>query len=77
MILSMILNAGLVSILYPFAVFGYALMEEGRPKNTFWTAMSYYTILILTLKLIVQLDIWYMVGVDQLYYSIDVRLPQQ
>jgi hypothetical protein len=31
MILSMILNAGLISIVYPFAVFGYALMEEGRP----------------------------------------------
>jgi hypothetical protein len=75
MILSMILNAGLISILYPFAVFGYALMEEGRPKKSFWTAMSYYTILILTLKLVVQLDIWYMLGIDSVYYSIDVRVP--
>lgn len=53
MILSMILNAGLVSIIYPFAVFGYALMEEGRPGKWFWNMMSSYTIVILTLKLIV------------------------
>jgi hypothetical protein len=32
MIISMITNAGFISILYPFMVFGYALMEEGRPK---------------------------------------------
>lgn len=74
MILSMILNAGLISIIYPFAVFGYALMEEGRPKKAFWNAMSYYTILILTLKLVVQLDVWYMLGINSIYYSIDVRL---
>lgn len=31
MILSQVWNAGLVSIALPFAVFGYALMEEARP----------------------------------------------
>jgi hypothetical protein len=64
MILSMILNAGLVSIIYPFAVFGYALMEEGRPGKWFWNMMTSYTIVILTLKLIVQLDLWYAIGLD-------------
>ena len=31
MILSMMKNAGLISLIYPFAVFGYALMEEMKP----------------------------------------------
>jgi hypothetical protein len=68
MILSMILNAGLVSIFYPFAVFGYALMEEGRPKSQFWSIMSIYTIFVLALKFIVQLDMWYAMGMDHTYY---------
>ena len=69
MILSMILNAGLVSILYPFAVFGYALMEEGRPKNQFWNIMSIYTIFVLSLKFLAQLDIWYAIGMESVYYQ--------
>jgi hypothetical protein len=39
MILSMILNAGCISLLYPLAVFGYALMEEERPGRHFWKSM--------------------------------------
>jgi hypothetical protein len=76
MIVSMILNAGLISILYPFAVFGYALMEEGRPKSLFWTFISNYTLFILTMKLIVQLDIWFLVGVTDTYYALDVSSIQ-
>lgn len=33
MIMSMMKNAGLISIIYPFAVFGYALMQEMKPKK--------------------------------------------
>lgn len=73
MILSMVLNAGLVSILYPFAVFGYALMEEGRPGKWFWNMMSSYTIVILLLKLIVSLDLWYLIGIERVYGFINVR----
>jgi hypothetical protein len=32
MILSMYMNAGLISIFYPLTVFGYALIEESRPN---------------------------------------------
>ena len=56
MILSQILNAGLVSILLPFAVFGYALMEEGRPGKDFWRIVKIYVIVILFLKFLVNLD---------------------
>ncbi len=50
MILSMITNAGLISILYPFMVFGYALMEEGRPKKHFWNLAAFYTTFIIFMK---------------------------
>lgn len=69
MIMSMILNAGLISILYPFAVFGYALMEEGRPGKWFWNTMSSYTIIILFIKLIAQLDIWFAIELANPYYT--------
>lgn len=75
MILSQILNAGLVSIAYPFAVFGYALMEEGRPGKSFWRTMTVYTFIILFLKFLVQLDFWKDFGVDESYNSFNVRMP--
>jgi len=36
MILSMYMNAGLISIFYPLTVFGYALIEESRPNMKYW-----------------------------------------
>ena len=74
MIFSMIHNAGLVSILYPFAVFGYALMEEGRPGKVFWNMMSGYTIFILFMKLIVNLDMWILFGFDEVYTGLNVSI---
>jgi len=52
MIVSQIQNAGLISIAYPFAVFGYALMEELRPGRKFWEYMLVYTLFILFMKFI-------------------------
>lgn len=56
MILSQIYNAGVISILFPFAVFGYALMEEKRPGKKFWDTMLKYTIFILFCKFTIQLE---------------------
>jgi hypothetical protein len=33
MIMSMYQNAGLISLFYPIAVFGFAALEEKRPKK--------------------------------------------
>ena len=56
MIVSQIHNAGLISIILPFAVFGYALMEEGRPGWFFWRFIKIYILIILFLKFIINLD---------------------
>jgi hypothetical protein len=58
MVLSMVFNAGFISILYPLGVFGYALMEEGRPGKWFWKIMLNYTLTILFIKFLVQLQFW-------------------
>lgn len=56
MILSMYMNAGFISLPYPFAVFGWALLEERRPGKKFWIFIRYYTTAILGFKFILNLD---------------------
>jgi hypothetical protein len=62
MILSMCWNAGFISILYPLAVFGYALMEEARPSKYYWIFITFYTVLIILVKTLFQLDIWFFIN---------------
>jgi hypothetical protein len=50
MIISMMKNAGLISIIYPMIVFGYALMEEVNPKKQFWYAILIYTEVLIMIK---------------------------
>lgn len=56
MMLSMYQNAGLMSIIYPISIFGYALIEENRPKKGYWDLIRVYTIFILLLKLVANLS---------------------
>lgn len=53
----MYINAGVVVIVYPFAVFGFALLEESRPGKSFWRFMLSYSLFILILKFIINLNI--------------------
>ena len=46
-------SAGMITIIYPFVVFGYALIEEQRPGKYFWDMMTKYTIFILLMKFFV------------------------
>lgn len=56
MISSLFTNAGIVSIMYPFAVFGMALLEETRPGKRFWRFILSYSLSILLLKYISNLS---------------------
>jgi hypothetical protein len=67
MILSMYWNAGLISLGYPIAVFGYALIEETRPGKKFWTIMIVYTMMILITKFVLQLPFWKETKVDAIF----------
>jgi len=52
MIVSMMKNAGLISILYPLVVFGYSLMEEINPRKRIWYMLMVYTELLILAKFI-------------------------
>lgn len=58
MIVSMMKNGGLISIAYPFIVFGYALMEEINPSRKFWYAILIYTEFLIMIKFLFQLQFW-------------------
>jgi hypothetical protein len=57
MMLSMFTNAGLISIMYPISIFGFALLEETRPRKQYWTFIRIYTTLILLVKFLFNLSI--------------------
>lgn len=78
MILSMCWNAGFISILYPLAVFGYALMEEARPSKYFWIFITFYTVFVILMKTLFQLDIWFYINSSlyQLNYPDKYTLEQ-
>jgi hypothetical protein len=50
-------NAGLVSLFYPLAVFGYGLLEEKRPDKAFWKIVLKYSITLLFGKILINLEI--------------------
>jgi len=52
MIVSMMVNAGLISLLYPFMVLGYGIMEEYSPRKRFWKITMLYTVFLIVLKFI-------------------------
>lgn len=54
----MMINGGLVSLIYPFAVFGYAILQEDSPKKNFWNFIMVYTCFVILLKVVAQLVIW-------------------
>jgi hypothetical protein len=58
MILSMYQNAGLISLFYPIAVFGWAQLEEKRPGVQFWIVVRWYTTFLLFFKFMLNLDIF-------------------
>ena len=59
MIVSMMKNAGLISILYPMVVFGYSLMEEINPRKRVWYMLMIYTELLILTKFVFQLSFWH------------------
>ena len=78
MLLVAILQPGVLSLIYPFAVFGYALFEETRPGSKFWYMMLGYTQVLTVVEFALSLNFWYefqgefflkLVNVLEKYYS--------
>jgi hypothetical protein len=58
MIISMMKNAGLISVVYPFVVFGYSLLEEINPRKKIWYGILIYTEVLILIKFLYQLSFW-------------------
>ena len=71
MLMSLYTNAGLVALLYPFAVFGYALLEETRPGKTFWRTILAYSLSVLFLKYVINLNIIHTTLIETKWSLID------
>lgn len=56
-IFSMMQNSGLISLVYPVSMFGYALMEEVRPRKWYWAWIRTYTIGVLVIKFLITLHL--------------------
>lgn len=69
MVFSMYENAGFISLFYPIAVFGWALLEERRPGAQFWVVVRSYTIFILGFKFLCNLDIFYDIFHSETYLN--------
>lgn len=57
MLFSMYQNAGIISLFYPISVFGYAMLEETRPRKEFWNLVRTYTTVIMFFKFTLNLSI--------------------
>lgn len=57
MMASMFQSAGLVSLIYPISIFGFALVEETRPRQSFWNFIRDYSIVMLSIKFFINLKI--------------------
>lgn len=49
MMLALFTNGGVLYFVYPFAIFGIAMMEESRPGKTFWYFIIVYTQILIIL----------------------------
>ena len=58
MIASTMSNGGLLYMVYPLMIFGYALCEESKPGATFWYFVVIYTQIVILLQFTVQLTLW-------------------
>ena len=76
MMWSMYVNAGLVSIIYPFSIFAYAMLEENRPRIWYWHYIRVYTTVMLMVKFFFNLSVFspYLEDDNLLYYLGFIRL---
>jgi hypothetical protein len=58
MIINHMMSSSLLTILYPLSIFCYALLEYPRPKKFYWTFCLIYTVILLSIKFIVNLKIF-------------------
>ena len=74
MILDHMVNASLISLVYPLSIFCFALLEYPRPRKTYWLLCIIYTMVIMVIKFIIQLKIILLFISEDRYYGVLIHL---
>ena len=57
MLINHIISASLLTLFYPLTIFCYALLEYPRPKKFYWRMILLYTVILLVIKFIIQIEL--------------------
>ena len=49
---------GVLYMVYPLLIFGYAILEEQKPGRYFWFFVIFYTQVLILLNFVIQLQLW-------------------
>ena len=72
MIINHMVSGSIVTLVYPFSIFCYALLDYPRPKKEYWILCLYYTLVIVCVKSAIQLKlIVYIIGEQNLKKLLD------
>lgn len=58
MLIATLTNGGYLYIVYPVAIFGYALLLEERPGKWFWYGMLMYAQALIIANFLIMLNLW-------------------
>ena len=58
MIIDHMSSPSLLSLFYPLSIFLYAILEYPRPTKTYWSLCLLYTVVLISLKFIIQLQLF-------------------
>lgn len=51
-------SPSILSLFYPFSIFCYAILEYPRPKKAYWKICLLYTVILIAVKFVVQLELF-------------------
>jgi len=58
MLIASMNNAGILYMVFPFIIFGYALLEESKPQGYFWYFCLFYITLLVGIQFFFILTFW-------------------
>lgn len=77
MILNHMIYNSMISLVWPISVFGYAMMENPRPKKRYWNNCILYALFTVVFKFLIQLELFKSIGLDSSFkdsYKIGIKI---
>lgn len=62
MIAQTITSPGILTMVYPLLVFGYAVMKSPKSDQGFWTFIIIYTAILMMAEFVISFDFWHDMG---------------